>query len=191
MAGPFHPDSGATGLDHLAMERLVAGDSLALNEIMDRWKGRLVTYLFRFTGNEAVALDLAEETFVQLYLKRARFASGKAFPAWLFGVASNLARNHLRWRRRHPAHPLEEADQVAAGADPAQSAQSKERQRAVRTAIDSLPAELREALLFSEYEGFSHAEIASITGCSTKAIERRLSKARELLRRQLSGYLRD
>jgi RNA polymerase sigma-70 factor (ECF subfamily) len=157
---------------------------------MDRWKGRLVAYLFRFTGNEAVALDLAEETFVQVYQTCTKFDSKKTFSAWLFGIAANLARNHLRWRRRHPAHPVEEADRVASGPDPSQSAQSKERQHAVRAAIDSLPAELREALIFSEYEGFSHAEIASIAGCSAKAIERRLSKARELLRQELSGYLR-
>jgi RNA polymerase sigma-70 factor (ECF subfamily) len=190
MDEPLHPDPGAPELDGLAMARLAAGEAFALNEIMERWRSRLLTYLLRFTGNESTALDLAEETFVQVYLARTKFQVGKAFPAWLFGIASNLARNHLRWRRRHPSHPVEEADQIAAGADPSQTTQSKERQYAVRAAIAALPEELRDAILFSEYEGFSHAEIAAITGCSAKAVERRLSKARELLRKQLSRSLR-
>jgi RNA polymerase sigma factor (sigma-70 family) len=191
MAEPHHTDSNATDVDRVAMERLANGEDLALNELMERWRNRLVGYLFRFTGNEAAALDLAEETFVQLYLTRSKYQSSRAFPAWLFGIATNLARNHLRWHHRHPTLPIEEAPDIASGEDPAENVRGRERAAAVRTAIDSLPSDLREALLLSEYEGLAHAEIAAITGGSTKAVERRLSRARELLRNRLSRYLLD
>ena len=72
-----------------------------------------------------------------------------------------------------------------------QAAELHEREEAVRSAIASLPPDLREALILSEYEQLSHAEIASIAGCSVKAVERRLSHAREILRRELARYLRD
>jgi RNA polymerase sigma-70 factor (ECF subfamily) len=176
--------------DRGAMERLAAGEDLALNEIMDRWKSRLTAYLYRFTGNESVALDLTEETFVQLYHGRARFRRGANFSSWLFGIAANLGRNHHRWNVRHPALSLEYADAVASDGDPGQSAELHEREIAVRTAIAALPPDLREALILSEYEILSHAAIASIAGCSVKAVERRLSHAREILRKKLSRYLR-
>ena len=175
--------------DREAMERLAAGDDLALNGIMDRWKTRLASYLLRFTGNEAVALDLAEETFVRLYQTRSRFRAGSAFPTWLFGIAANLARNHLRWKGRHPTLSLEVAESVTSEGDPVQDAESREREEAVRTAIASLPPDLREALILSEYEGLPQAEIAAVAGCSVKAVERRLSRAREILRKELTRYL--
>ena len=177
--------------DREAMERLAAGDDLALNGIMERWKTRLASYLLRFTGNESVALDLAEETFVRLYQTRARFRPGAAFPTWLFGIAANLARNHLRWKGRHPTLSLEVAESVTSDGDPVQDAESREREEAVRAAIAALPPDLRETLILSEYESLPQAEIAAVAGCSVKAIERRLSRAREILRKELSRYLND
>lgn len=184
-------DSGRESvlLDREAMERLASGEDLALNGIMERWKSPLVAYLHRFTGNEGAALDLAEETFVRVYQGRLKFRSGQPFSTWLFGIAANLARNHLRWQRRHPTLPMEEAGEVASGGDPGRSAETNERERAVRLAVSQLPVELREPLILGEYERLSHAEIAVIAGCSPKAVERRISRAREILRRELSRYL--
>jgi RNA polymerase sigma-70 factor (ECF subfamily) len=159
---------------------------------MERWKSRLTAYLYRFTGNESVALDLAEETFVRLYQSRAKFrshSSDSAFSTWLFGIAANLGRNHLRWQRRHPTLALEEAESVASAEDPSLSAELREREQAVRAAIAALPPDLREALILSEYDRLPQAEIAVIAGCSVKAGERRLSHAREILRKELARYL--
>jgi len=185
------PDPKSDALDREAMERLAGGEDAALNGIMERWKNRLVAYLYRFTGNEAAALDLAQETFVRLYQGRLKFREGSSFPGWLFGIAANLARNHLRWRHRHPTLPLEEASEgssISEG-DPSLSAESSEREKAVQQAVSALPSDLREALVLAEYEHLSHAEIATIAGCSGKAVERRISRAREILRKELSRYL--
>jgi RNA polymerase sigma-70 factor (ECF subfamily) len=176
--------------DRGAMARLAAGEDLELNGIMERWKNRLCAYLYRFTGNEATAHDLTEETFVRLYQGRARFRPASNFSSWLFGIAANLGRNHLRSQRRHPTLPLETAEAATSERDPGKSAESRERESAVRSAVAKLPSDLREALILAEYERLSQAEIASIAGCSVKAVERRLSHARELLRKELSQYLR-
>ena len=98
--------------DRGAMVRLAAGEDLALNEIMDRWKSRLNAYLYRFTGNESLALDLTEETFVQLYQGRARFRPGANFSSWLFGMAAIItagmcASPRSPWRPRLPLPPME------------------------------------------------------------------------------------
>jgi len=172
------------------MQRLASGEDLALNGIMERWKSRLTAYLYRFTGNESVALDLAEEAFVRLYQSRSKFRANAACSTWLFGIAANLARNHLRWQRRHPTVALEEAASIASVGDPSRSAESREREQAVRAAISSLPPDLREVIILSEYEGLSHAAIAAVSGCSVKAVERRLNRARESLRGELPRYLR-
>lgn len=178
--------------DQTAMRCLASGDDRALGHIMERWKSRLIAYLIRFTGNDAVAVDLAQETFVRLYQARARYRpnpSPRCFSTWLFGIAANLGRNHLRWQRRHPTLPLEEAVDPVATGDPSLTAEASERSKAIQKAIAALAPDLREALILSEYENLSHAEIAAIAGCSAKAVERRLSHAREQLRKELSRYL--
>ena len=158
---------------------------------MEQWRSRLTSFLYRFTGNESVALDLAEETFVRLYQNRAKFRPEGNFSTWLFGIAANLGRNHLRWQKRHHSLPLAEAGEIVTSGDPSKSAEMRELENVVKNAVFLLPPKLRETLLLSEYENLSQAEIAKIAGCSVKAVERRLSHSRELLRKELSRYLRD
>lgn len=185
--------------DVFSMFRLREGEDLALNEIMDRWQRRLTSYLLRLTGSEAVAVDLAQETFVRVYQNRARYRPTGAFSTWLFAIASNLARHHIRWRMRHPSisidAPSEERPPMAetlsaSDPDPSARLENNERASAVREAISRLPPHLREALILFEYQDMSYDQIAKIQGCSTKAVETRLYRARGILREKLDRWLR-
>lgn len=184
--------------DEDLMKRLQGGEDLALNELMERWEQPLARYLMRQTGNEAAALDLAEETFVRLYEKRDRYEGRASFRTWLYTIATNLCRNHHRWRARHPTVSLDAP--LAPGADaalsevlpapmqtPSDIAASHDTARMVRDAIAQLPEEQRTALLLFEYQDLGHAEIADIVGCSPKAVETRLYRARQTLRERLKG----
>ena len=188
-----HPGSTGEAVELEAMRQLASGNDSALNTLMDEWSPRVTAMLYRMTGNPTVAGDLAQETFVRLYQTCRRFRPrnvARPFSTWLFGIAANLAKNHLRWKGRHPEAPLESAADPSDPDNPASSAESAERAVAVRAAIATLPIDQREVLILSEYEGLSHAEIALVVGCSVKAVERRLSCAREILRRELARYLR-
>jgi RNA polymerase sigma-70 factor (ECF subfamily) len=188
------PISTETG-DHELMARLAAGDDLALNALMRRWSDRIVSFLYRMTGRHDAAVDLAQETFVKLYQARARYRPrGGEFSTWLFAIASNLAKNHARWRSRHPEVSLDvPADDHISSlpeprsteASPYQAAVSHETQERVRTAILALPDELREVLLLFTHEQLGYADIAHIVGCSPKAVETRIYRARQILKERL------
>jgi RNA polymerase sigma-70 factor (ECF subfamily) len=191
-------DSGTHEADVLAMKRLQGGDDLALNEIMGRWKQPLVSYLVRQVGSQEDALDLTMEAFVRIYESRNRYSPSARFARWLFTIATNLARNHVRWRERHPEIPLEtgEEDQSShldhladAIPSPSNQLEVKERSRAVQQAIEALSPELRTAILLFEYESLSHAEIAVIEGCTVKAVETRLYRARQALEQKLAHWM--
>lgn len=174
------------------MRELAAGEDSSLGALMHRWAPRVRAYFLRLTGSETVAEDLAEETFVRLYQTRARFqpdTQPHAFSTWLFGIAANLGREHLRWKKRHPTSPLEAEPDPVESTSPETLAKSRETVEAVRQAIAQLPEDLREAVLLSEYEEMSHAEIAAALDCTPKAVERRLSRARALLRQALRRWL--
>ncbi len=167
---------------------LRAGRDDALDRLMERWQVPLRSFLYRYVQNEADALDLAQETFVRIYRHRANYREGARFSTWMFQIGLNLARDHARRRGRRPVVALEEAPEAAGEGDPRESAVGAERAQAVRAAIAELPEGLLEAVLLFEYEHKSHAEIGAIVGATAKAVETRLHRAREQLRKALKRW---
>ncbi|MCB1096678.1 MAG: sigma-70 family RNA polymerase sigma factor [Verrucomicrobiae bacterium] len=175
------------------MTRLAAGDDLALNALMARWRDRVAAFLYRMTRHSDTAADLAQETFVKLYQARNRYRPEGKFSTYLFAIAANLGRNHARWKRRHPTVSLDDdsdsksllAEAVNPGQTPEEAATSAEGLRAVHSAFQALPDDLRVTMSLFIYEGMSYAEIASIVGCSPKAAETRIYRARQFLKEKL------
>lgn len=181
--------------DMQLMSRMANGEDLALNVLMDRWARRLNAFLFRMTGQYDVAVDLTQESFVRLYKARKRYRPNGEFSTYLFSIAANLARNHARWKSRHPTVSLDATNEdgcplVTEASDPGQSpddhADSAERYRQVRDALSALPHDLKEAISLFVYEGMSYVEIARLANCSPKAVETRIYRARQLLKGMLT-----
>jgi RNA polymerase sigma-70 factor (ECF subfamily) len=189
----------ADALDRADMERLAAGQDTALNDLMERHATPVFHFLCRMVGNEDDANDLAQETFVRVFRARASFRPNEKFSTWLFTIAANLARNHFRWRSRHPNVSLEaetgETEQTLGGTLPAndpapnEQALATERAAAVRDAVGKLPEDLREAVVLCEWEECSMAEAAAILETTPKAVESRLYRARQMLREKLKSWL--
>ena len=93
--------------DEELMIQLRQGEDFALNELIRRWQVPLTRYIYRYVGNQTEALDVAQETFVRVYQQRHRFKERLKFSAWMFAIATNLCRNFLRWRSRHPSKASE------------------------------------------------------------------------------------
>lgn len=199
---PRSPEASARqadARDRADMERLAAGDDAALNNLMERHATPVFHFLCRMLGNEDDANDLAQETFVRVFRARDSFRTNKKFTTWLYTIAANLARNHFRWRSRHPNVSLEagtgESEQTVGGTLPAndpapnEQALTAERAAAVRVAVDRLPEDLREAIVLCECEERSVAEAAAILETTPKAVESRLYRARQILRERLKSWL--
>jgi RNA polymerase sigma-70 factor, ECF subfamily len=185
--------------DSREMSRLAAGDETALDRLMERHAQRLHHYLLRLLSNPAEAEDFAQETFVRVFRHAQRFDPAHSFCTWLFAIATNLVRDRARRLSRHSPvsfdAPLSEdgatLGDVISGNEPspADKADCHERAEAVRQAVAQLPEDLRVPLVLAEYECLSQAEIAAITGGTPKAVEMRLYRARQLLRRRLGRWL--
>lgn len=183
--------------DDELMRRLQNGEDTALNEVMTRWQARVIGFIYRYVGNSTDAADLAQETFVRLFEKRASYKTNGKFSSWLFTIATNLCRNFFRWQKRHPTVTLESRepgekaviDSLAAPQDsPDAAAERSDLANAVREQIHALPHDLKTAVLLFEYEQLSYAQIAAVLGCSAKAAETRLYRARKILHEKLSAW---
>jgi RNA polymerase sigma-70 factor, ECF subfamily len=198
---PPSPEASARQADQdcADMGRLAAGHDAALNDLMERHATPLFHFLCRMVGNEDDANDLAQETFVRVFKSSKSFRTNEKFSAWLYTIAANLARNHFRWRSRHPAISLDaenpETEQSLGGTLPAnapsanESAVAEERATAVRGAVQKLPEDMREAIVLCEWEERSVAEAAAILETTPKAVESRLYRARGILRERLKPWL--
>ncbi len=185
--------------DRSDMARLATGQDTAMDDLMSRHAERLYHYLLRMLQNETEASDLAQETFVRVYLNRVRFKAAHKFSTWLYTIATNLVRDLQRQRVRHPTVSLEgQREDSGQGfhellpdekPNPVEMLDTEERAETVRLAVASLPEELRAPLILSVYEEKSHAEIGEVLECSAKAVETRLYRARQFLRQRLEKAL--
>ena len=173
---------------------------------MEAHASGVINVAFRFLGTIADAEDIAQEVFLRLYQHPPRLSpSGKLF-TWLYRVTVNRCLDLLRHRGRRPKilsleEPLPgsgpgEEDATLAEKVPAPSSGSPRDQLVqtelaalTRAAIAALPANLRAPMILSTFEELSHEEIAHILGVSPKAVERRISRARALLKSRLTPYL--
>lgn len=181
------------------MHALRGGDDLALNRIMARHRDKIFHYLIRLLQDEEEALDLAQETFVRVYLNREKFNPKNRFSSWMYAIATNLARDRIRWLGRHWNVSLEApmANTEATIADflkeprlaPNESLERDEQVNQVKEALAEIPEELRTPLVLVEYEDMSQAEVAAVLNCTPKAVENRLYRARKLLREKLGRLL--
>ncbi|HMD60849.1 MAG TPA: sigma-70 family RNA polymerase sigma factor [Opitutaceae bacterium] len=191
--------------DRASLNALQRGDAASLNRIIARWQRPLLGFAYRYVQDSADSQDLVAETFVRLYQNRARLRGDTNLAAWLFTTLTNLCHNHHRWKRRHPTVALESpaepgdaggppravAGMASPEAAPDAALAQDEALEAVRAAVDALPHDLKVAVLLHHYERLSYREIAAVARCSERGVETRLYRARQLLRRQLSAFLRE
>jgi RNA polymerase sigma-70 factor (ECF subfamily) len=181
--------------DRSDMEQLARGHDAALNDLIERHGRHIFHYVLRHLSSEEEASDVTQEVFVKLYKNRLKFRPDGKFSTWLFTIATNLVRDHLRWHQRHPETSLEARDEehrsfadvlAENSGSPSEQLIATERAQQVQRAVQALPEELKTSLILSEYENLAHAEIGKILGCSPKAVEMRIYRARQILREKLS-----
>lgn len=189
----------STATDAALIEQAQAGDDNAFDELMQRHKRPILNFVYRLTGDATEAEDIALEVFVKAYraLRSGGYWPGRAaVSTWLFLIARNAALDFLRRRARHPTESLFAPEGGPAVAEPAgtgptaaQALVAQETGAQIAAAVAELPEDQRTALILAAYEDRSQSEIAAIMKTSVKAVEARLYRARQFLRRRL-GLLR-
>ncbi len=149
----------------------------------------LVRYLETLLGDRAGAEDAAQDAGVR-FLAAAREQSVREPRAFLYHVATNLARDQLRRRvtRQRAEQELAHANPVSPPSDAVASV--REELEHVRRAIQDMPPRPREILYLARMEGYSHREIAERLGISAKTVENHLTRGLALLARSLEAVAR-
>jgi RNA polymerase sigma-70 factor (ECF subfamily) len=146
----------------------------------------LYAYLWRLLREPADAEDALQETFLRAYRAYGRLDGHSNPAAWLYRIATNTARTHLRQRGRALARTADlDPERAAGGPGPAEQAARRQTLAAVAAAVDRLPYQQRAALLLRKYQGLSYAEVAAALGCTEAAARANVYQAVKKLRTTL------
>jgi len=167
--------------------RLCRGDRAAVGEAYDLHHQAIRAFARRLTGDDASAEDLLHEVFVTLPSAIQRFEGGCALQTFLFSIAVNHARHHIRSAvRRRSAMSRLSLEPQSAPATPEHSANRRELAQALARALDQLPVDQRVAFVLCEVEERSSPEVAQIVGIPEATVRTRLYHARLKLREMLA-----
>ena len=175
--------------DSQVVQASLDGDSRAFGDLVRRYDGRLLNFVYRTIGDRERGQDLVQETFVRVYQHLHRFDQSKKFSTWIYTIASNLAKNELRNRSRNPLvlfqtimknwdadhRPLEWEDTQY---KPDDLFRKRHLRTQVEQAVKQLPEHHRIVFVLREMEGKTYEEIAEITNCNLGTVKSRLNRAR-------------
>jgi RNA polymerase sigma-70 factor (ECF subfamily) len=165
-----------------------AGDRRAFEELFERYTPRLHSFLARMVRDRSRAEELTQDVFIRLYTAADHYEARTRFATYVFGIAHNLALNHLAraWRQREQSlADGYDAQAAEPSSDPAEQLDAARTQRALERAISTLPERQRAALLLRAHEGMGYDEIAAALGTSVPSVKSLLHRAREALLAQL------
>lgn len=192
------PASGAEQSDLDLVRRVQKGERGAFDLLVLRYQHKVIKLVARLLRDPAEAEDVAQEAFVKAYRALGSFRGDSAFYTWLYRIAVNTARNTMASRQRRPLDyeaDLSESEQSVVesrmrhGDTPEAAALSDEIHRTVNGAIESLPEDLRTAIVLREVEGLSYEEIAEAMECPVGTVRSRIFRAREAIDRSLKPLL--
>lgn len=168
-----------TSIDAQLVKRSQEGDRRAFEQLARSRQGPLLAFLRRMLGDEDDARDVCQETLLRAYLGIRALREPDRVDAWLHRIAVNQCRDR---HRRAASRPLRavcldepEASEVPSPeAGPEELAEQGDRARAVRAALARLSEDQRTAIVLREYQGFTSAEIATITGVPAATVRSRI-----------------
>lgn len=173
--------------DAALLAACAVGDRSALGALFDRYHGHVHRFLGRMSGTDVRDLDdLVQTTFLQIQRSAAAFRGRASVRSWIFGVAANVVRHHVRAevRRRNLAAGLV-LESVPGGASPDDAILERQLVAQIMEAQQRLPHELRVVFVMCDLENVSGAEAAKILGLREGTLWRRLHEARRTLRTAL------
>ena len=177
--------------------RFQQGDELAYVELVNRYRNRLINFVFRFVGSSEEAEDIVQDTFVKLYQKKDYYRPISAFSTWIFTIASNLAKTELRKRKRRKVSYLSQIGMEEKDFDiPVEDTTDEETvgeytESQIQDAIQSLQLHFRTALILRDIEELSYEEISKILDVPLGTIKSRINRARLQLQKKLKHVHKD
>lgn len=176
--------TGAMESNFMTHTRQADVDTEQVLDLFEMYHESVFAYLYRLLGDAEWAHDLTQETFLRLFETRERLSAVENRRAWMYRIASNMAFNALKRRKRFRWLPWRDDDALRSESELVQKniSGNLEVEQQVSRALSTLSPEYRAPLLLFSHFDFSVREVAGALDLSESAVKTRLFRAREMFR---------
>ena len=177
--------------DKELMLKFQNGDELAYNELVNRYKNKLLNFIYRYFGSKDDAEDILQETFIKLYYKKDYYKPISEFSTWIYTIAANLSKTELRKRKRRKTSQLSEMGvenkefDIRYEDDTDLEINTEYNEHQINKAIQDLETPFRTAFILRDIQELSYEEISKITEVPLGTIKSRINRARIQLQSKL------
>ncbi len=188
-------------MNDITDEQLIAqfqqGDEGAFVQLVDRYKDRLINFVYRFLNDMTDAEDLVQETFLKVYKNKHAYREIAKFSTWIYTIAGNLARSELRKRKRRKTYTMSDMsfeDNEFNPIDPDKDTEgivfNSYAGEEIMKAIKALQEPFRTIIILRDIQELSYEDISTILDIPMGTVKSRVNRARLKLQETLS-YLRE
>lgn len=167
------------------VKRVQRGDRAAFKELYGIYAGRIYALALRMTANKGAAEDLTQEIFLRVWEKAGTFAFRSTFYTWLHRLALNLIIRKGRKYKEADSRELELEVGEQRQAEGTNRTEGLENRLDCERALLKLPGQARKVFILHDMEGYTHREIKELLDISEGASKAHLSRARQLLKKEL------
>jgi RNA polymerase sigma-70 factor (ECF subfamily) len=175
--------------DSVLVGQCLSGKAEAYGKLVSKYSARIINLAYAMMSDRHEAEDVAQEAFVRAYKGLPRFQKKAKFSSWLYQIALNLCKDHLKAKSRH-AKSAEEEQLEGVDGNPREEAPTLivegELSQKMREKIQELPVLYRESFVLRHLQGLDYADIAKITEVPADTVRVRAYRAREMLRQTLA-----
>lgn len=186
-------------VDAELVARVQRGEKRAFDLLVLKYQRKIMRLLSRMIRDPSEIEDVTQEAFIKAYRALPQFRGDSAFYTWLYRIAINTARNWQAASGRRPVtsslvenadgETFDEIDNLTDISTPESMLASRQIAETVNAAMQSLPEDLRTAILLREIEGMSYEDIAQSMGCPIGTVRSRIFRAREAIASQLKSVM--
>jgi RNA polymerase sigma-70 factor (ECF subfamily) len=189
--------------DGVLVQRVLAGQREAFDELIQRYQRQAVAVSYRLLGNTQDALEVSQDAFLKSFVSLASLQKPDAFGGWLMRIVSNLSLNYRRSRKVRTQLPLDDmlgdsqnadvagSDAMARDDNPVHTLQSKEMGERLQAALAQLPEKQQLAIVLFAIQQMPQKDVAEALECSVEAVKWHVFQGRKKLKELLKEDLLD
>ena len=189
---PLVMDKQFSYTDEELIARFQEGDEQAYVELVNRFRNRLMSFIYRYVNDMEQAEDIVQDALIKLYTHKHYYKNIAKFSTWIYTIAANLAKTELRKRKTRKVTYLsqmgpEERDYELPAVEPDtdELAQSEYIENKIQAAIQKLPLHFRTVTILRDIQELSYEEISKIVDVPLGTVKSRINRARIQLQKEL------
>ena len=178
--------------DEILIKKFQEGDVGAYNQLVFRFKDRLLNFIYRFVNDLDLAEDLVQDTLLKLYTHKDSYQEIAKFSTWLYTIAANLARTELRKKKRRKTFSVTELSRedrefiiVSSDVDPSEDLSSQDFEKNIQLALAELPDDFKTIIILRDIQELSYDEISKIVDVPLGTVKSRINRGRVKLQQLL------